>query len=157
MTDRAQALYLRANAELEKAGIEAGAEGEALTRIIAVILDGLFPPPKRKRAASAPIAGAITPKGLFDALEASCAHIIQLRPYSPGSFGRLGKELAACRDIEPTDLERLVAWINGGGLSTWPTKVTWGHVCKHWLSWIAQARAWEAKSGGAPTTTDDWR
>jgi hypothetical protein len=156
MTDRAEALYLRANAELEKAGIQSSDVGEALTRTIAVMLDAMFPSPKRKLKRAEPIAGAITPKALFDALEANCAHIVQLRPYAPGSFSRLGRELAKCTSIEPTDLERLVAWINSGGLSTWPTTVTWGHVCKHWLSWIAQARAWEATSG-TTNPTGDWR
>lgn len=157
MTERAQALYLRANAELEKAGIESSDVGDSFTRILAVMLDALYPTPKRKPKRTEPIAGAITPKALFDALEASCGDVIQLRPYSPGSFGRLGKELAACRDIEAGDLERLVAWINSGGLGTWPTKVTWAHVCKHWLSWIAQARAWEAKSVSSTPATSDWK
>jgi hypothetical protein len=101
------------------------------------------------------------PGKVFEALEAACADIIQLRPYETSSFGRLGRAMAGIQGLELADLDRVTAWIQSGGLASWPVTVTWAHVVKHFANWVGYARAWEAKGGQAaaqgPLGADAWR
>jgi hypothetical protein len=145
VTARTAQLVEAATKALNAAGMEQSEVGLGLTICLAAMLDEALPRTHRAKVTRlGPM--AFTPKQLFDALEADCAHIVQLRPYAPGSFGRLGKMLGQTSGLEHDDLQRLVGWISSGGLSTWPTKPTWSHVCKHVLNWIAQARAAEETS-----------
>jgi hypothetical protein len=89
------------------------------------------------------------PGDVFKRLEETCADIIQLRPYEAQSFGRLGRALCGVQGLETDDLERVASWIQSGGLATWPNKVVWNHVCRHFPTWIAYARSWEANGGSA--------
>jgi hypothetical protein len=97
------------------------------------------------------------PKDVFEQLEQHCAEVIQMRPYEATSFGRLGRILQGIGGLEREDLDRVTAWVQSGGLSSWPVQVTWTHVVKHFSSWVQYARAWENRTGGAGSPGDAWR
>lgn len=135
----------------ERAGLQAfdkaGAGTVQSKRLIAAfasMLDAAISKPKTKRTIDT---GALPfgPKQLFDELEKRCSEIIQLRPYDGASFGRLGRSMAHIQGLEIGDLDRVVSWIESGGLSTWPNTPTWTHVCKHFTTWVAYARDWQAR------------
>jgi hypothetical protein len=100
------------------------------------------------------------PGAVFERLEQTCSDVIQMRPYDSLSFGRLGKSMCGIQGLELDDLERVASWIQSGGLATWPSKVVWNHVVRHFSTWVAYARAWE-EAGGQNTPAslgaDAWR
>lgn len=87
------------------------------------------------------------PGAVFDSLERTCPEAIQLRPYETKTFGRLARNMCGIQGLELADLERTTQWIANGGLKFWTVAVTWNHLVKHYGSWVAQARQWEANGG----------
>jgi hypothetical protein len=149
---------------LEREGLAAlgsGATKKDLVRAFAAMLDlavRTSRPAKAKKEAAPSEPMPYGPKEVFDGFDRHCGHIIQLRPYDASTFGRLGQLMKRIKGLELDDCDRVVAWVQSGGLSTWPNQVTWTHVVRHYANWVAYARAWAEKGGAALSRgADEWR
>ena len=130
---------------------------------VAAIVAAGTAPKQRKAAVEGSPSGkaALNVSQVFDALEAGCSEVIQLRPYARASILRFGAVLAGIQGLEVADLDRVVSWIQAGGLRWWTDKqipITWESVVKAFPTWVARARAWEASSLPPSTTgPESWR
>jgi hypothetical protein len=133
----------------------------AMIEAIAAMIDfAITKPTKVVKVPVAPL--PFGPQAIFDRFEAEFPpELVQLRPYDKSSFGQLGKALQRMSKLELGDLDLVIAWIHSGGLNSWPTHVTWKHVCRHFTSWVNYARGWDEKvrNGSCQTASgsDAWR
>ncbi len=66
---------------------------------------------------------------------------VSVATYDGRSFGRLGKTLQSINDLQKDDLDKLIVWLQRGGVRHWDTPPNWDHCIKHFVSWLTQARA----------------
>jgi hypothetical protein len=79
-------------------------------------------------------------KEFYELVLRRVSHIVACEPYNKRWFGALGKKMQDTNGLEREDMERMVQWIEGGGLafgSDW----TFDHVIKHWSTWLVKARS----------------
>lgn len=132
----------------------------AMIEAVAAMLDfAITKPTKIVKVPAIPL--PFGPQAIFDRFEADLADRVQLRPYDKRTFGQLGKALQRLSKLEPGDLDLVVSWVTSGGLDSWPTQITWTHVCRHFTSWVTYARAWDEKvrNGSCQTASgaEAWR
>jgi hypothetical protein len=62
-------------------------------------------------------------------------------PYDKGWFARLGKVLQQTNGLEREDMDRVVRWIEDGGID-YMESASFAHLIKHWNNWVTRARQW---------------
>lgn len=95
-------------------------------------------PTKKKKADETVL--VISPKEMYETIRDNCGDKVACEPYDSRWFGRLGSRLKDIPDLERGDLQRLVSFINGSGISFWKTTFTFGHLIKWLPEMIAKAR-----------------
>lgn len=145
-------------------GLEAAQKpkvGDSLTRVIlglAAMLDDIYPKPKQGSNTRLDLSSLpFGPGELYAELEKHCDDKLQLRPYDKSSFGRLGRVMKNIQGLEREDLDRVIGWIQSGGLASWSMRPTWNHVCKHFGNWVGYARAWDNGPKSPDSGMDAWR
>jgi hypothetical protein len=100
----------------------------------------------KKKAQADDVKLTVPPKELFEAVRRDAGERVLCDPIDGRWFGRLGGVLKALPSFEKDDVERLTAWINAGGVASWPTGVpTFGHLITHLDKWTAFAREWDKR------------
>lgn len=117
-------------------------EYPALIDAIAVMLAA---PAASKKAKYADDSLPFTPKDMHERLHATVGDKVMCFPYQGASFGRLGKTLHDIPGLEVADLDRLVGWIEAGGLEFWKGVCTFQHVVTNCPKWFAVAREWDRR------------
>lgn len=97
---------------------------------------------KPKDAPKTPFA----PQELYELMLARVPHIVACEPYNSRWFGALGKKMQATNGLEREDMERLVQWVEGGGLE-FGEDWSFSHVIKHFDTWLTKARRTNGSTG----------
>lgn len=105
---------------------------------------------------------AVSPRALYEAVRSKAGDKVLCDPPDGRWFGALGAILKTMPGFGPDDLEKLIAWLNAGGMAGWPLGVpTFGHLIKHFANWVPMAREWDRRGrqdlrrGGVGTATAD--
>jgi hypothetical protein len=95
-------------------------------------------------------------------MAARVSDVIICWPAQKQDYAKLGATLRGITDLQSSDLDTVVEWIEAGGLSFWTVKPRFDHVAKHFGNWLATAREWKAgrvSAGGAPVSDghSEWK
>lgn len=143
MRQRAKELYEKGLACFQG---EPSTSDEDLVLAIAVMLDTALPAPRRKTHTKSSSPLPFSPQELHKLMLASChPELVICEPYKSTDFGILGRNLKQVSGLELADMERLVAWIQGGGMKGWSVQPTWSHICRGVDKYISWAREWERR------------
>ena len=101
-----------------------------------------------------------SPGEFYAVLKERAGHIVLCEPVESRLFGQLGRKLQQTSGLEREDLDRIVSWIEAGGLRNWPGgQPTFEHAVKHFGKWLTYAREWERRGrqtigGGRGSSVD---
>ena len=98
---------------------------------------------KPEAEASAPL--PFSPNELYAQLKARVSDKVALYPVEHRLFGFLGGKLKAIVGLEAADAERVVSWIEAGGLANWTTQPTFAHIVQNIGKFVAYARTWDQR------------
>src|SRR5690606_7263289 len=86
-----------------------------------------------------------SPAEFYSELKRRAGHIVLCEPVKSSAFGRLGRVLQQTSGLEREDLDRVVSWIEAGGLRNWKQQPTFEHAVKHFNNWLSYAREWDKR------------
>ena len=112
-----------------------------MIRAVAVMLAAPKAKPEKTPAAKLPF----SPGEFYAVLKERAGHIVLCDPVESRLFGQLGRKLQQTSGLETADLDRIVSWIEAGGLKNWPMQPTFEHAVKHFGKWLQYAREWERR------------
>lgn len=117
----------------------------ALIDAIAAMLAHADVQRRRKPEAEPAAPLPFSPNALYAELRKRVPDKVILEPVEHRLFGMLGGKLKGISGLDSSDLERVVSWIDAGGLAHWTTQPTFAHVVQNIGKFIAYAREWAAR------------
>src|SRR5688500_15259978 len=128
--------------------LETGTVGhQAVIAAVAVMLAAVELP-RGRRAVKAPADVAklaFSPNALYQELRTRVPHLVVCEPVQHRLFGHLGAQLKGMSGLEPQDCERVVSWIEAGGLASWTVQPVFAHVVQNIGKFIGYAREWDRR------------
>jgi hypothetical protein len=124
----------------EKGGIALDGNYHALLYAFSVMLAEATKKPTTKKRSDDQKKLVLSPQEVFTTIRDRCGTNVACEPVDTRWFGRLGRRMQDIPDLETDDLMRLVSFINGGGVATWPTVFTFSALIKWLPEMIAKAR-----------------
>lgn len=88
---------------------------------------------------------AFSPNALYQELRTRVPHLVVCEPVQHRLFGFLGNQLKGLGGLEPADCERVVSWIEAGGLASWTVQPVFAHVVQNIGKFVAYAREWDRR------------
>lgn len=95
------------------------------------------------------------PQVLFEAVRQRVPNVVACDAVESSIFGRLGKALKGIPGLVVEDVDRLVSWIEAGGMAGWPVQPTFQMVVANIGKYLSWARAWDAR-GRQPISRGSW-
>ena len=86
-----------------------------------------------------------SPHEFYSQLRSRVSHLVITEPVENRLFGYLGGRLKQIGGLQREDMERVIGWIEAGGLREWKVMPTFKHVVTNIDKFIAYARAWDSK------------
>lgn len=86
-----------------------------------------------------------SPNQLYQELLTRVPHLVVCEPVQHRLFGFLGAQLRGIGGLEAADCERVVSWIEAGGLSSWTVQPVFAHVVQNIAKFIGYARVWDQR------------
>lgn len=106
-------------------------------------------PKQKEEVQRAPL--PFTPRELYELVRDSCPNVACV-PVSRNWFGLLGTKMQNTGSLQRSDMQLMVDWINGGGLSWMEGVADFGMIVRKFPEWMARARLWGMEQG---RTVDD--
>lgn len=136
--------------QLAQVGLGALGSGDLeprdLVRAIAAMLAEATKKPTKKSADSGESKLAVSPRDFFETIRREAGDKVLCEPYDARWFPRLGRALQAIHGLDSSDAETVAAWLNAGGMRTWPTGVpTFAQLINNLDKWIGWAREWDRR------------